>query len=220
MHAPVWHTGALPRRFAVGDAPFAWVVRLDDPIVETMARQAPLRSSDLADLASRPQAGMRSLRRQLTKVLIALASGAHPDSISIERLPAGALRVTAPEGWHVSVAGHWPHAAIAIARCPLGVDIEPIGALPPPPDALTIGERHQLRHGTAQDALRRWTAKEAHAKAWGVAAQIDPAHIHTCVSGNQLTAMSREGRTLCDLANLGGLLAALARPVWCGRSNT
>lgn len=213
MQPPVWHTGTLPREFSLGDAPFVWLLRLDDPATEAMARQAPLRPSDLADLANRPRAGIRGLRRQLTKVLIALAAGTHPDNVSLERLPSGALQVAAPSGWYVSVAGDWPHAAIAIARSALGVDIEPAGALPPPREALTVGERHQLRHGTMQDALRRWTAKEAHAKALGVAAQIDPAHIHTCLDGDQFTAMSREGRTLCHLTQMAGLMGAVAQPL-------
>jgi hypothetical protein len=54
----------------------------------------------------------------------------------------------------------------------------------------------------------------------GVAAQIDPAHIHTCFDGNQLTAMSQEGRTLCNLADLGDVLGTLAQPIQRGASGT
>ncbi|MDE1915511.1 MAG: 4'-phosphopantetheinyl transferase superfamily protein [Sphingomonadales bacterium] len=212
MAEPIWHTGPLPRDLCVGSGAFVWVIRLDDPAIATVAQQAPLRAGDLGDLAQRPQAGMRGLRRQLSKLLLARAAATHPDHVAIERRKGGALRVAAPEGWHISVAGHWPHAAIAIARGAVGVDIEPASALPPLRDALTIGERRDLRGATDGDVVRRWTAKEAHAKALGVAAQIDPAHIHTSRAGDHVQAMSREGRTLCHLAMIGDVCGAVAQP--------
>lgn len=191
----VWHRGGLPE----GGEPILWQVRLDDPEVERLAGRARLQAADWQDLAGRPQAEMRGMRRQLTRVLLAHVAGCHPDSIVFERSTAGALSVVEPAGWFVSVAGRWPHALIGLSRAPLGVDIEPADAAPPPPDALTPGEREDLARAPDLVRLCRWTAKEAHAKLLGNAAQADPAEIHTQAEGDVLRVSSPAGQTVCHL---------------------
>jgi phosphopantetheinyl transferase len=210
MPEPIWHTGWLADLPDPGQRPLVWLARLDDPRAEALARQAPLRPQDLLDLAQRPQAAMRGLRRQLARVLLARLAGVHPDTVVLGRTAAGAPLVAAPAGWHVSVAGRWPHALIGVARGALGVDIEPAGAPPPPDDALTPGERLALIDDAGR--LRCWTAKEAHAKALGVAAQIDPAAIHTQALDHRLLVASAEGETLCYTARIDTALCAAAQP--------
>jgi phosphopantetheinyl transferase len=201
----IWHKPSLDG-LPPGDA--VWLLRLDDPLVEEIARRAPLRNNDLRDLAGRPQSAMRAMRRQLTKALLAHAAQCHPDAVRLGRTAAGAPVVLSPIGWYVSVAGRWPDALIGVSRAPLGVDVEPLDALPPPEDALTPQERREVL--TDSERLRRWVAKEAHAKLLGVAAQIDPAHIHTQADGNHLRVSSTEGRTLCDTPKMGHTLCAVA----------
>jgi hypothetical protein len=46
-----------------GEAQLVWRLRLDDPAVVPWPR-LPLRGEDLRDLAGRPQAAMRGLRRR------------------------------------------------------------------------------------------------------------------------------------------------------------
>jgi phosphopantetheinyl transferase len=207
MIAPVWHSGPL------GDASMGglvWHVRLDDPMIEPLAQGAPLRAGDLRDLAGRPQSAMRALRRRLAKVLIARLAACHPDAVEIGRSEAGAPCIVAPTGWYISVAGRWPHALIGVSRAPLGVDIEPLDAMPPPEDALTQGERADLASATDRDRVARWTAKEAHAKLYGVAAQIDPSDIHTQADGALIHVSSPSGRSICHQAVMQGALCAFA----------
>lgn len=208
MIAPIWLED-LPGMFPdPGDAPLVWRLRLDDPAVVHMAEVIPLRGEDLRDLAGRPQAAMRGLRRRLARVMIARVAGCHPDAITIGRGEAGAPLILAPEGWHVSMAGRWPHGLIGVGRMPLGVDIEPEDALPPPEDALTPGERAEATGD--HERVRRWTAKEAHAKLYGVASRIDPADIHTWAEGAILRARSVSGASVCHMVEMGGTVCCVA----------
>jgi hypothetical protein len=54
-------------------------------------RGNPLRGDDLRDLAGRPQAAMRGLRRRLMRVMIARMAQCHPDAITIGRGPGEPL---------------------------------------------------------------------------------------------------------------------------------
>lgn len=200
------HTGAL-EAMPPGEA--LWLVRLDDPAVQAVARRAPLREEDLRDLARRPQAQMRALRRQLAKALLAHVAQSHPDASMLERTEMGAPVVLAPQGWHLSVAGRWPHALIGVSRGPIGVDVEPLDAPPPPDDALTARERREA--ATDHERLRRWVAKEAHAKLLGIASRIDPEGIDTRAQGDLLQVRSAQGQTLCRTSITGHMLCAVAR---------
>jgi phosphopantetheinyl transferase len=210
MSDAVWHVGGLDGLPHAVDGPLVWRVRLDDPEVAAWARGAALRPEDLRDLAGRPQADMRGVRRQLTRVLLARVAGCHPDAIAFARGEAGEPLVQSPEGWFVSVAGRWPHALIGVARQPLGVDIEPEDAPPPPPDALTQGEREDLAGADDATLVSRWAAKEAHAKALGIASRLEGSDIHTWQDGGMLRARSAGGETIIRLRRQDGLVCALA----------
>ncbi len=212
MKPPIWHWGGLDDLPDIGEAPLAWHVQLDDPAMVALARQAPLSPADLVDLANRPQAGLRVLRRQLTKVLLARVAGIHPDTIVLRRSEAGGLVVVEPAGWHVSVAGRWPYCLIGIARAALGVDIEPYNAEPPPGDAFTPEEFARLGKAPGWALLRRWTAKEAHAKAFGIASQIDAADMETQAAGILVQTRSAIGQTVCHFNTDRDRICALAQP--------
>ncbi|WP_313058237.1 4'-phosphopantetheinyl transferase family protein, partial [Agrobacterium cavarae] len=140
MSEIVWLSGADDLTIATGDAPVVWHLRLDRPETERLAGGATLSAADLQDLAAKPDAGMRALRRRLAKILLARLSGLHPDEIIIGRSALGAPQVLHPEGWHISLAGRFPHCLIGLSRTPIGVDIEPLDAEPPPEDSFTATE--------------------------------------------------------------------------------
>jgi len=195
MSEIVWLSGADDLTTATGDAPVAWYLRLDSSETEILAGGAALSAADRQDLAARPEAGMRALRRRLAKVLLARLTGSHPDEIIIGRTEFGAPQILHPPGWHISLAGRFPHCLIGLSRSPIGVDIEPIDAEPPPEDSFTRSEWLAL-HGASPDTLvTRWTAKEAHAKCLGIASRIDAAEMETMAFRDGLRVASREGET-------------------------
>lgn len=209
MTEPAWATGPLAA-IPAGHGPVAWLLRLDDAQTAADARRAAVSAQDLADLADRPQAAMRALRRRLAKALIARMAGVHPDLVRIARNEAGAPIVIAPDGWHVSVAGRWPLALIGVARIRIGVDVEPLDAPPPPPEAFTIAERATMRE---DQALARWVTKEAHAKRLGIASRIAAEAIETrALGGLAFSAASAEGGSLAWCVVRGGAIAAAAIP--------
>ena len=154
------------------------------------------------------------LRRCLAKALIAQVASCHPDHVRIERDPFGALRVQAPPGWHISLAGQPPHALIGLHRVGLGVDIEPSNAPSPPRDAFSSVERTMLDALWPGDADRArligWVAKEAHGKARGQARQLDPRAIGLCHRAGSLWATSGSVSTRIHLAIETATIAALA----------
>ncbi|QJU58387.1 4'-phosphopantetheinyl transferase superfamily protein [Sphingomonas sp. AP4-R1] len=210
MSTPIWHTGDLEGlRIGIGSA-VCWYVRLDTIDAERAAARAALSAADLSDFAVLPQAEMRSLRRRLTKALLAQVASTHPDRITIRRCQTGALRVEAPGGWYVSVAGQWPHCLIGLATGPIGVDVEPIDAEPPPSDVFTRREQSDLFGASRVALIRRWLAKEAHAKAVGMASQIDPVEINTLEVADGLIATSAAGQTTCRIHLVDGAVLSLA----------
>ncbi|WEK44787.1 MAG: 4'-phosphopantetheinyl transferase superfamily protein [Candidatus Sphingomonas colombiensis] len=191
------------------DAAFVWYGRLDD--AGALLKRAALTSddlADLADLAARPQAAWRAERRRATRALLATLVGVHPDTIVLARSPFGALEVLAPAGWWLSVAGQGAHCAIALARVPIGVDIEPLGQPVLPDDLFTPRE---LRAGG--DRLLRWTAKEAHAKRFARADAADPRAIEIDLSGEVIRASSGDGVSRCVSRRAGGAIITVALPV-------
>ncbi len=221
MTLPVWIDGPLAPAPVPPAGAIAWQVRLDDPAVEAAAGQAPLTAADLRDLADRPDSAMRGMRRRLTRLLVARVTGVHPAAIDIRRDALGALHLDAPHtsggalhGWHVSVAGRWPHCLIGLARQPVGVDLEPLDADPPPPDALTPAEARRLADAPPHAWLACWVAKEAHAKCLGIASRIEPTGIETgaAAPGAAITAASATGTTRGWVTTGMGTLRALALP--------
>ncbi|MDD1499513.1 4'-phosphopantetheinyl transferase superfamily protein [Agrobacterium sp. CNPSo 3708] len=211
MSEIVWLSGADDLTIATGEVPVVWHLRLDGPETERLAGGATLSAADLQDLASKPEAGMRALRRRLSKLLLARLSGLHPDEIIIGRSALGAPQVLHPEGWHISLAGRFPHCLIGLSRIPIGVDIEPLDAEPPPEDSFTPTERLALQGATEGTLITRWTAKEAHAKCLGIASRIDAAEMETAAFDEGVRVVSREGETHVCVRAEAGTVQAVAR---------
>ncbi len=212
MSTIVWLSGADDLTKATGEEPVVWYLRLDRPETERRAGGARLSAADLQDLASKPESGMRALRRRLAKVLLARLSGLHPDEIIIGRTGLGAPQVLHPPGWHISLAGRFPHCLIGLSRFPLGVDIEPFDAEPPPEDSFTATEWLALQGVTDATLITRWTAKEAHAKCLGIASRIDAAEMETVDIGDELGVVSRDGATRVLVRVEAGTVQAVASP--------
>lgn len=200
MTIPRWLSGPIDRLVVAPDAPTVWHGRIDDPRVIDEARHAPLRADDLRDLASRPRAELRAMRRQLTKLLLARAADVHPDTVRIVRSAIGAPLVEAPVGWYVSVAARWPHCVIGISREPLGVDIEVIATVPLPLDVFAMDEPASIPALSLTEQTTSWVAKEAHAKRYGCASNIDPAMINVALLSPDLAlAQSSLAASICHI---------------------
>ncbi|MBX9884097.1 MAG: 4'-phosphopantetheinyl transferase superfamily protein [Novosphingobium sp.] len=176
--------------------------------------RATLSPRDLGEFAGRGDAAPRLARRRLAKALVAWAAGVHPDRVSLGRSAWGAPVVAAPPGWFVSVAGQDPWCLVGLAREPIGVDIEPRSAPPPPLDLMTVRERQWLERlpapEAAREALAFWVAKEAHAKRTGQASRIEPYHIEITRAADGLRAASSGHVSRCWTHRSDDAVAAAA----------
>lgn len=206
-----FHAGALDDPLLrPGSDTVLWYVRLDSPTAEASARCASLLYADYCEFAKRPDAGMRGMRRRLSRHLIGKVTGLHPDAIVFVRAANGAPGLSVPDGWFISLAGTWPHCLIGLSRRPIGVDVEPADALPPPDDCLTPRELAQLGAGGPDRALFRWLAKEAHAKRFAVASEVDPCEIETLAVPGGYNVTSRHGASRCSMVIHGPVVIAVA----------
>ncbi|WP_295633352.1 4'-phosphopantetheinyl transferase superfamily protein [Novosphingobium sp.] len=212
--APVWASGALAQVQWIEGRPLAWRVRLDDEQTQRDAGRAVLSAREVAAFAHMGDAPWRITRRLLAKALIAHVARCHPDHVLIERDAFGALGVVAPAGWHLSLAGQPPHALIGLDHAPIGVDIEPETAAPPPDDAFSADELaalDKLWPGNADRArLIGWVAKEAHAKASARARQLGPRDIELGTHVGVLVAQSCAMTTHVYVSIDSGTIAAVA----------
>lgn len=198
-------------------ASVVWYVRLDQPLAAEMAARCRLSAEDLCELAGRPDALMRGVRRRLAKVLLATILHIHPDEVCIARGNAGAPAVLKPKGWHVSLAGQWPHCLVGVARQAIGVDIEPVNGSGPPIDAFTSAERQLLAQHPLSETTPLWVLKEAHAKCHGIASQIEAETIETRLSqyteerAQSGSVWSPGFRSECTLRKFKGTWQAVAR---------
>ena len=212
--APVWASGALAQVEWIEGRPLAWWVRLDDEQSRRDASRAILSAPEVAAFARVGDAPWRITRRLLAKALISHVARCHPDDVQIERDAFGALRVVAPAGWHLSLAGQPPHALMGLHHAPIGVDIEPETAAPPPDDAFSTDELaalDMLWPGNAdRAALIGWVAKEAHAKASGRARQLAPRDVVLGNHAGALVAKSGATRTPVHISIDTGTIAAVA----------
>jgi 4'-phosphopantetheinyl transferase len=195
--------------------PVVWSVRIDSEAAAAALAVAPHTDRDLAEFAAAPDAGNRLLRRRLVRALLSRLAGLPSAAILFGRTAAGAPSVLSPKGVHMSVAGRAPLCLIGIAPEPLGVDVEPLDAAPPLWDMLTQGEaaaiRAQPQREQPHEWLRRWVAKEAHAKRLGYARHADPARVETRAEGeDRVRVASAEGSSLCRLRIVAGRIEALA----------
>jgi phosphopantetheinyl transferase len=190
----------------------AWSVRLDSEAAAAALARVQHTDRDLAEFAAAADAGNRLLRRRLARALVGRLAGAPAASILFGRTREGAPSLLSPKGWHVSVAGRPPSCLIGVSRTTIGVDLEPLGDAPPLWDMLTNAEREALeslpRAEQPHQWLRRWAAKEAHAKRLGYARHADPAAIET--SGDPPFARSGEGASTIFLREVGGRIEAVA----------
>lgn len=210
----VWASGELAQVRWIEGRPLAWRVRLDAEAARSDAGRAVLSAREVAAFARAADAPWRITRRLLGKALIAHVARCHPDDVRIERDAFGALRVLAPAGWHLSLAGQPPYALIGLHRVAVGVDIEPGTAAPPPDDAFAADERAVLDLLFPGDperaALIGWVAKEAHAKASGHARQLGPREIRLGTREGALVATSGGFSTSIHIAMEAGTIAAIA----------
>lgn len=185
-----WLDAARAANAAPASAPFARVLVCDlrDAALAPLLAIAP-HDGDLAD-ARYPGASERSWflqRRLAARALAARCAGADPSTIRIRYDAEGAPRVEGA-GLFVSVSSRGPHAAIAIASQPVGVDLEPFDAgAPVIEDVLEKSERLALSKCAggerARAFLRIWTAKEAYLKALGRGFKRDPALVRVTGRG-------------------------------------
>lgn len=198
------------------DAAIAWAWRDDDPRIPDWTARSVTTPDDRAAFAGRRDAGERLHRRRLARLLLGIVSGCRPDAIRVTRTATGAPRPVVPEGWHMSVAGSAGHALIALARAPLGADIEALPADPLPLDLLTAQERAMLAALSSADRARAslgcWVAKEAHAKRLGDPRRLAPHAIDTRLAGERGTATSAAGTSTITLRHRETSIAAIALP--------
>ena len=213
-YSPVWSSGPLAQVGWIEGRPLAWRVRLEDAAVRRDAGRAVLSAREVAAFARAGDAPWRITRRLLAKALIAHAARCHPDDVQIERDASGALRVLAPAGWHLSLAGQPPYALIGLHCRTIGVDIEPWDAPTPPADAFFSDELEMLDtlwdHASDHARLAGWVAKEAHGKASGRARQLDPREIRLGRRRGALIATSGDFMSTIHIAMDAGTVAAIA----------
>lgn len=215
LTVPLWHDGPLESLPVGGDRPVVWSVRLDSDAAASALARTPHDGRDLADFAAAPDAANRLLRRRLARALLARLAGIAPEGVLFGRTADGAPSILSPPGWYVSVAGRRPHGLIGVSTAPIGVDLEPIETAPPLWDMLTAAEAAEIESVPAQERprewLRRWTAKEAHAKKWGCARRADPVRIATGrTASGVLRVGSDEGVSDVFQREVGGRIEAVA----------
>lgn len=207
---PRWLVGADATLAIAPDAPTLWLFDIDDPAIRRRAEAVAPLPGEAAQFADRSDAGLRWLRRRLTRLMLGRAIGCRPDAVVIERTAAGAPAVVAPGGWYISVAARWPDCVIGIAPVRLGVDLERIERdLAPDLDLLTGQERARLDLMIPADRplafARAWAAKESHAKWTGEPLKVVPALVDTV----EARVVSPWGETQCWHYENGDTVAAL-----------
>ncbi|MEI6485319.1 MAG: 4'-phosphopantetheinyl transferase superfamily protein [Sphingomonadales bacterium] len=229
---PLWRDGTWDCRREQWTGPLCLITRPDSAAAVQLMAGATLSPRDLGDFAGRADAAFRLARRRLVKALLAWAAGVHPDAVRLARSALGAPVVTAPGGWFVSVSGQGPLCLVGLAREPIGVDIEPCTAPPPPRDLMTPRERDWLARlpatEAAAEALAFWVAKEAHAKRTGLARQMEPGDVEMVRTAQGLRASSAGHISRCwTFAGHGAVAAAalgtvqpMAPPDGVGRAGT
>jgi phosphopantetheinyl transferase len=214
LTAPLWHDGPLHAAPLGEGRPIVWSLRLDSESAASALATVRHTDRDLADFAAAADAGQRLLRRRLTRALLSRAAGVAPGGILFGRTAGGAPTLLSPKGWHFSVAGRAPFCLIGLSAEPIGVDVEPLDDAPPLWDMLTASEGAAIRALPAADRprewLRRWCAKEAHAKRLGFARRADPAAIATVDDAGGFVAMSGEGASRVFVREDRGRIEAAA----------
>ncbi len=175
----------------------AAVFRLYSDCEGTPARPTAEDMSDAA-LLGRDTGAERLKHRRLLRALAAEVLDVHPDLVTFERATTGAVRVTGPSLLFASVSscGRW--TALAVARHPVGVDVEihPPEREPPfdllqPLEQEAILADPQPRHLF----IRFWTAREAYLKAEGRGFDVMPDKVRAARRDSEV-ALIEEGRPI------------------------
>lgn len=202
---PIWHDGDLTILETLLQGPLVWSVDLNGAASVRGLSTVAARADDLADAAHRTDGAVSLVRRLLTRALIAKLANCHPDDVRVGRSAEGAPDVISPSGWYLSLSGRNQRCLIGVARVPIGVDMEFTGNAAVCSDLMwdmmTPAEASAVRMLPASEGrlewLRRWTAKEAHAKLIGSARRIDPSSIETTPQGRDTVFCEFEGRSIC-----------------------
>lgn len=120
--------------------------------------------------------------RETAARLVARALGLDPSGVAIAHAVDLPPRIVRPRGMGlcVSLARRWPFAAVALARGPVGVDVEVVDRSAEVPWNVLHPREAAFLRGLAPADLapafaRLWTLKEAYAKALGSGFTRDPA---------------------------------------------
>lgn len=217
---PIWYDGDLAALPVMSVRPIAWSINIEEPAADQALATVPARTDDLADAARRSDGAISLIRRRLARALIAKLAKCHPDDVIISRSSEGASRVTNPKGWHLSISGQRQRCLIGVANVPIGVDMEMTAATDlahdPVWDMMTFAEAGALQKFPAAASrlewLRRWSAKEAHAKLIGQPRRIDPRLIETTAHGSAMILCNFEGHSICWSRSTGHGLETVA--IW------
>lgn len=167
---------ASPDEGRLDTTPVAWVFAL--PSAAAGLEPTP---RDLAEIGDRKGAdvGRFLSRRAALRGLVARCCGVAPATVAIGYGAAGRPLVLAPADLFCSVSARGDIAAFALARHPVGVDLEILEPGDIPWAVLAAAETAWLRtRPTAEQAARFleiWTLKEAYLKAGGSGLLVDPA---------------------------------------------
>jgi 4'-phosphopantetheinyl transferase len=153
-----------------------------------------------------------ALRRGMAALILARQLGLPPEAIAIGHEPGGRPLVEQPRGsgLHLSLATRAGMVAVALARRPVGVDVEAVDARAAPPAAVLHPDESawllaQPEHERALAFARLWSAKEAYVKALGTgfarppesfAISISPEGRLTVRDGAQARAATGVSRTI------------------------
>jgi 4'-phosphopantetheinyl transferase len=161
--------------------PAIWSLDLDDAELRRMALALAPTQNDLARAARRPPLEREAVlvRRGLVRLCVAAALDARAADISILWSEKGAPLLGPPFGeFRLSWAQRKNRFACALARQPIGVDVEIPDGGEIPWNALDASEAQTLRAlGPAErdlQFLRIWAAKEAYGKALGEGLRREP----------------------------------------------
>jgi phosphopantetheinyl transferase len=158
------------------------VLDLVDPELKRVALAIDPTPDDLRRCSGRPPAEREGVlvRRGLVRLCVAAAAGVPVGEVVVRWTEKGAPFLAAPlAGIHLSWAQRQHQFACALARVPIGIDIEIADGGEIPWNALHLDEQAALRQAPPATRewlfLRIWAAKEAYAKALGEGLGREPA---------------------------------------------
>jgi 4'-phosphopantetheinyl transferase len=204
-----------------GGLPAAWLLDADAPELRREALALTPTGKDLARAGSRPQAERESVlvRRGLVRLCVGMALGARAGDIAILWSKGGAPLLSPPfSDYRLSWAQRRNHFACALARQPIGIDIELADGGEIPWNALHEDEAAALRatQTAERDALflRIWAAKEAYTKALGEGLRREPTEFAVHFEGkaegrveDPAGAVQRAARLVFALIDGAGVVA-------------